>query len=286
MHSQSMSRRGFLKASAIVGAAVVGATMSRDLLAAEDYGGHSIPVGLQLYTVGRDMSKDLDATIEKVAKIGYKGVEFAGYYGKSAKDLRKLLDANGLKCCGTHVPGGMLALDADNFQKTVDFAKEIGCPNLIVASMRAEGKQGWEKAAEHFNHLSDKLEPMGLRIGYHCHPPDFKKVDGETTWDIFCSNTKKQVITQCDIGHMGTAGVDPVMYLNKYPGRALSVHVKPSSRIKHGELLGEDELNWPAIFKACETVGGTQWYIVEYDGGSMEKAEKTMGVLRKWGKVV
>jgi sugar phosphate isomerase/epimerase len=89
---------------------------------------------------------------------------------------------------------------------------------------------------------------------------------------------------QCDLGHMGTAGVGPVMYLNKYPGRAASVHVKPSARQKRDLLVGEDELNWPAIFKACETVGATEWYIVEYDGGSMDKAAKTIETLKKWGK--
>ena len=91
---------------------------------------------------------------------------------------------------------------------------------------------------------------------------------------------------QCDLGHMGSAGVDPVAYLNKYPGRASSVHVKPSAKIKRGGLVGDtdDDLKWPEIFKACESVGGTEWYIVEYDGGSMEKAEKTIETLRQWGK--
>ena len=91
---------------------------------------------------------------------------------------------------------------------------------------------------------------------------------------------------QCDLGHMGSAGVDPVAYLNRYPGRASSVHVKPSAKKQRGGLVGDadDDLNWPAIFKACETVGGTEWYIVEYDGGSMEKAQKTIELLRRWGK--
>ena len=75
---------------------------------------------------------------------------------------------------------------------------------------------------------------------------------------------------------MGTAGVDPVAYLNKYPGRASSVHVKPSAKNKRGGLVGDsdDTLNWPEIFKSCESVGGTEWYIVEYDGGSTERSRK------------
>jgi sugar phosphate isomerase/epimerase len=89
---------------------------------------------------------------------------------------------------------------------------------------------------------------------------------------------------QCDLGHMGTAGADQVAYLKKYPGRASTVHVKPANA---APLLGDakDSNNWPEIFRACEGVGGTEWYIVEYDGGSMDKVVKTMDVLRGWGKV-
>ena len=74
--------------------------------------------------------------------------------------------------------------------------------------------------------------------------------------------------------------------MTKYPGRASRVHVKPSSKVGRGGLVGgpDDDLKWPEIFKACETVGGTECYVVEHDGGSMEKAEKTIETLRKWGK--
>ena len=281
MAGPSIDRRTFLKSAAALAAAA--ALPSRPLRAADDYGGKSIPVGLQLYTIGREANADPAAALAKVAQLGYRGVEFAGYFGKDAKTLRKMLDDNGLKCCGSHL-GLDLFLKGDNFKKTVDFAKTLGCPLLNVPGQRNAGKQGWVDSARRFNDLSDKLKPLGLRIGYHCHPGDFEKIDGEPVWDIFFGNTNKDVVMQCDLGHMGTADVDPVMYLNKYPGRAASVHVKPSAKQKRNLLVGEDELNWPAIFKACETVGGTEWYIVEYDGGSMEKAARTIETLKKWGK--
>ena len=281
MTARSLDRRTFLKsAAAFAAAAAIKPGLVR---AADDYGGKTIPVALQLYTIGREAGADPAAALARVAKMGYKAVEFAGYFGKDAKTLRKMLDDNGLKCCGSHL-GLNLFLQGDNFQKTTEFAKTLGCTILTVPGQRNIGKQGWIDSAKRFDELADKLKPMGMRIGYHCHPGDFEKVDGEPVWDVFFGNTKKDVVMQCDLGHMGTAGVDPVMYLNKYPGRAASVHVKPSARVKRNVLVGEDELNWPAIFKACETVGGTEWYIVEYDGGSMEKAEKTMETLKKWGK--
>ena len=90
------SRRDLLKLG--LGAAAV-CTTGVNLFAADK---KKIPIGLQLYSVRNDCQKDLPAVIQAVAKMGYQGVEFAGYYGRKADELRKLLDDNGLKCCGTH----------------------------------------------------------------------------------------------------------------------------------------------------------------------------------------
>jgi len=294
MKMQNISRRNFLQSTITTGAlAVVGATcIRRDLLAAEDYGAKKIPIGLQLYTIGGDMRKDPAGTLAKVAQLGFKGIEFAGYPSPDAKEVRKLLDDHGLKCCGSHV--AINTLKGDNFSKSVEFAKTIGNTRLIAPSLfrgfssdPEKDKKMIEDLADELSEISDKLKPEGLRTGFHCHPGEFKKIGDSTVWDIFFTRARKEVIMQCDLGHMGSAGVDPVAYLTKYPGRASSVHVKPSAKKKHGGLVGDsdDDLKWPEIFKACETVGGTEWYIVEYDGGSMEKAEKTIELLRKWGKL-
>src|SRR5207244_12105255 len=100
MKTQSISRREFLKTTAAV---AVAATTPGDLFAADSYGGNKIPFGLQLYSVRNECAKDLDGTLTAVAKMGYKAVEFAGYYWRDAKSLRKLLDDVGLKCSGTHI---------------------------------------------------------------------------------------------------------------------------------------------------------------------------------------
>ena len=290
MKAQTVSRRTFLKSGAATAALAAAGSFpaAQTLFAAEDYGGRKIPIGLQLYTIGGDMRKmGNEAALAAVAKAGFKGVEFAGYLGLEAKALRKLLDDNGLKACGSHIR--LEAMQGDGLEKTIEFNKTIGKTRLIAPSLGGKytaSKKSLEDAADAFNEIADKLKPHGLRTGFHCHPGEFKMIDGETVWDIFFSRAKKDVIMQCDLGHMGSAGVDPVKVLTKYPGRASSVHVKPSAKIKRGGLVGDadDDLKWPEIFKACETVGGTEWYVVEYDGGSMEKAEKTIELLRKWGK--
>jgi len=289
MNTTILSRRSFLKTatSAALGAAG-SCCLPSDLRAAEEYGGKKIPIGLQLYTIGGDMRKmGNEAALAAVAKAGFKGVEFAGYLGLDAKALRKLLDDNGLKACGSHIR--LEAMQGTEFDKTVEFNKTIGNTRLIAPSLSGKytsSKKALEDAADAFNEIADKLKPLGMRTGFHCHPGEFRQIEGETVWDIFFSRAKKEIIMQCDLGHMGTAGVDPVKYMTKYPGRAASVHVKPSAKVSRGGLVGgpEDDLKWPEIFKACESVGGTEWYVVEYDGGSMEKAEKTIETLRKWGK--
>jgi len=290
MKPQLVSRRTFLKASAATAALAAAGSFSvtQTLFAAENYGGKKIPIGLQLYTIGGDIRKlGPEAALAAVAKAGYKGVEFAGYLGLDAKALRKLLDDNGLQACGSHVR--LEAMQGDGFEKTIEFNKTIGNTRLIAPSLggkHTSSKKALEDAADAFNDIADKLKPLGMRTGFHCHPGEFRQLDGETIWDIFFSRAKMDVIMQCDLGHMGTAGVDPVKVLTKYPGRASSVHVKPSAKVSRGGLVGgpDDDLKWPEVFKACETVGGTEWYVVEYDGGSMEKAEKTIETLRKWGK--
>ena len=201
------------------------------------------------------------------------------------KDIRKMLDDNGLQAVGCHT--ALNTLQGEEFDKTVEFNKIIGNPRLVVPSLAANytnSRMSIEGAADIFNGIAAKLKPLGMRTGFHCHPGEFRQVEGATVWDTFFTRANRDVIMQCDLGHMGTADADQVAYISKYPGRSATVHVKPAHA---APLLGDtpDTNKWPEIFKACESVGGTEWYIVEYDGGSMDKVVRTMDVLKKWGKV-
>src|SRR5262245_58572235 len=183
MKTNSLSRREFLKASTLT-ATTMGTLGSFDLLAAEPYGGNKIPFGLQLYSVRNECAKDLPGTVTAVAKMGYKAVEFAGYHGRDAATLRKLLDDTGLKCCGTHI--ALDTLLGDKLEKTIEFNKTLGNQFLIVPSLSAKytkTHQGWLDAADIFNELADKVKPHGLRVGYHNHNIEFKLLDGEMPWD-------------------------------------------------------------------------------------------------------
>jgi sugar phosphate isomerase/epimerase len=278
-----MNRRTFFQVSA--GAAAIAAGSGPALLTAQDYGGKRIPFALQLYTIGADLRRDMAGTLQQVAKLGFKGVEFAGFNNVAAADIKKMLDDNGLQCVGCHT--GLNTLMGAEFDRTVEFNRAIGNPRPIVPSLSSNyisSRKAIEDTADIFNGIAEKLKPLGMRTGFHNHPGEFRDVEGSTVWDIFFARANRDVIMQCDLGHMGTAGANQMAVMAKFPGRAVTVHVKPSNA---APLLGDtaDKNNWPEIFRACETVGGTEWYILEYDGGSMDKVVRSMELLKQWGKV-
>ena len=226
-----------------------------------------IPIGLQLYSVRSACSKDLPGVLKKVAAMGYDGVEFAGYYGFSAEEIKKMLDENGLKCCGTHILKD--GLSGENLQKTIDFNKKIGNRYLIVAWMPpsyAESIDTIKETAKFFNEVAAKAAKQGMMVGYHAHGDDFKKVDGqsETAWNMLFENLDPQVVMQMDVGNCQGGGCDPIAVLKKFPGRAKTVHLKEDGG-KPQALIGEGKVDWKSVFEICKTSGGTQWMIVEYE---------------------
>ena len=286
--STTHSRREFLKTGALTATAALTAGPAAQLFAADSYGGNKIPFGLQLYSVRNECAKDLVGTVTAVAKMGYKAVEFAGYHGRDAATLRRLLDDTGLKCCGTHI--ALDTLLGDKLEKTIEFNQTIGNKFLIVPSLPGKytkTRQGWMDAADIFNDLVEKVKPHGMRVGYHNHNIEFKPLEGELPWDTFFNRTKKEVVIQFDMGNGVAEGGDPVVFLKRKPGRVASVHVKPYSKAKPNALIGDDEQPWPEIFRLCETVAGVEWYIIEYESDAfppLVSVEKTLAVMRRWGK--
>ncbi len=248
----------------------------------------NIPIGLQLYSVREDCARDLPAVLSAVAKMGYVGVEFAGYYGYSAEDLRKLLDDNGLKCCGTHT--GIDTILGDNLQATIDFNKTLGNIYLIVPGLPGQYTQSraaWLETAKLFNEASARAGQQGMLVGYHNHHTEFTPLDGELPWDTFFGNTVKEVVMQLDTGNALHGGADVVPFLERYPGRALTVHLKEYSKTNDKALIGEGDVRWDQIFNLCETSGGTRWYIVEQESYAyppLECVDRCLQKLRAMGK--
>ncbi len=287
---KSISRRGLLAksvaAAALLASTANAAPMERTRTGQSSRGRRRrIPIGLQLYSVRADCQKDLPGTIAAVAKMGYQGVEFAGYYGRSAKDMRKLLDDNGLKCCGTHT--GIDTLLGDNLAKTIEYNKTIGNKYLIAPGLPGKyssSHQAWLDTAKLFNELAEKVKLQGMLVGYHNHSAEFKAMDGELPWDTFYGNTSEDVVMQLDVGNAIHGGVDPLPYIYRYPGRAITVHVKEFSKTNNKALVGEGDVNWRAFSALCRAVGKTEWYIIEqesYAFSPLECAEKCLQNVRE-----
>ena len=161
-----------------------------------------IPIAVQVYSVRGAASKDLAGTLAAIAKMGYEGVEFAGYYGKDPKDIRKMLDDTGLKCCGTHT--GINEFRGDRFERTAEIHKTLGAKFMIVPGGIDGDLHDVEKnkrIAEEFSQFAEKAKPFGLVVGYHAHGGDAKLVDGIPAWERFFDATAPEVIMQMDIGN-------------------------------------------------------------------------------------
>lgn len=247
-----------------------------------------IPIGVQLYSVREDAKNDLPGVLEAIGKMGYDGVEFAGYYGHEAAQIKQWLDDNGLKCCGTHT--GIQTLLGDELQKTIDFNKTLDNPYLIVPGLGreyTESREAWLKTAQIFNEISAKVREQDCWVGYHNHHTEFTPLDGEMPWDTFFGNTNKDVVMQLDSGNALHGGADIVPFLERYPGRALTVHLKEYDANNDKALIGEGQIRWNEIFDLCERSGNTQWYIVEQESyalSPMECIDKCLQKLREMGK--
>lgn len=248
-----------------------------------------IPIGLQIYSVRSVAADDLFGVLESVAKMGYDGVEFAGYYGHSAADIRKVLDDNGLVCCGTHT--GMAALTDENFDETVNIHKTLGTQFVIIPWIPEEERNTSEacvKTAGKLTELTEKLEAVGLRLGFHAHGGDMTPLDGgQSAWQLLGEHTPETFIMQYDTANGMGGGADPVEPIRMFPGRALSTHLK-EYKDGHGKaVVGEGDVPWTAVFEACETVGGTQWYVVEHEqesGDVMDAVARCLANLKAMGK--
>ena len=225
-----------------------------------------IPIGVQLYSVREDCAHDLPGTLAAVAAMGYDGVEFAGYYDYNAADLRRMLDENGLKCCGTHIRLDTLLGDA--LPETVAFNQVLGNRYLIVPSLPAERRSSntaWKETGILFSQIAERLAPYNMRTGYHNHAVEFEIIEGETGFDAFFGSTDPRVIMQLDIGNALHGGADPLDYLRRYPQRLGTIHLKEYSAARPEVLLGQGDVPWAQVFQVCEAAGSTEWYIIEQE---------------------
>jgi len=275
MSLHAMNRRTFLQTASTVTAATL--LTSRFGWAAAE---HKIDkVGVQLYTVRDLMKEDFEGTIAKVAQIGYKEVEFAGYFGRTGQQVRAVLDKNNLKAPSTHVQYDELD---DKFPSVIDTSKEIGLEYIICPWIPEDLRKSpdiWKQASEKFNRCGELSKKAGMQFGYHNHWFEFLPVNGKLPYDEILKLCDANLVKmELDLCWITTAGQDPVKYFERYPGRFPLVHVKDLKKLpkiteggpqNFGDTVdltevGSGIIDWKRIFAHSEQAG-IKHYIVEHD---------------------
>lgn len=227
-----------------------------------------LPIAVQLYTLRNECEADFRGTVEKVAKIGYKGVELAGNTGgMGAKELKTFLDNLGLKVAGSHVGIDMLTKDLD---AAMDFAKEVGNKWIVCPYLSEEWRQdaaAWASVGATLNKIGKKCKTEGLQLCYHNHSFEFQKYDGKYGMEILYGSADADLLkAELDTYWVKHGGEDPAEYVRKFAGRLPLLHCKDMAKDEKKSFaeVGEGTLDWPEIFKAADQAG-VEWYIVEQD---------------------
>jgi sugar phosphate isomerase/epimerase len=279
-------RRDFLRRA---GAALAAGAVTPQLLRALDA---SAPaerikrIGLQLYTVRDEMEKDVDRTLARVAKIGYKEVEFAGYFARTPQQIRKALDANGLTAPSSHID--IATVRAADWPRTLEGARTMGMEYLIVASLDDDDRvsqQSYRAAADTLISASRSAAAAGITLGYHNHNYEFEPLGGKTGLEVMLERTTGSgVVFEMDIYWITSAGQDPLAWFAKWPGRFPLVHVKDAGPAPKYVMhdVGAGVIDWKHIFKMSKQAG-IKHYFVEHDepGDAFKSAAASYAYLKK-----
>lgn len=228
----------------------------------------SLPISLQLYTVRDLTDKDYAGTMKKIAALGYKNVEIAGYGNlKNAGEVRKALDDAGLKASGRHA--GIDLLNAD-INKVMDECQTLGTKNVIcpwLPDERRSSAEIWKKNAAEINAAGKECQKRGFELSYHNHSFEFDKFNGKTAMETFWESTDPAAVkSELDVYWVKHGGLDPVSYMRQLGRRIVLVHLKDMAAGADRKFapVGTGILDFKAICDECSRLG-VKYGIVEQD---------------------
>jgi sugar phosphate isomerase/epimerase len=298
------SRRAFLKNSAMA-IAVAG------ILPGESFASFKKKhtVGIQLYSVRDDMSKDPAGTLKKLAEMGYQYVEHANYinrkfYGYTAKDFKSLLDSLGLKMLSGHTRMEATYWDdgkkdfTDAWKWTIEDAAVVGQQYVINPSLDPTLRKSYDgtlKYMEVFNKSGELCKRHGMKFGYHNHDFEFSTVlNNKKLYDIILQNTDPALVTQqLDMGNLYNGGAVAIAIVMQYPGRFELMHVKDEIKATSGTeqyestILGDGIVGTRQVVDLGLKSGGTRHFIIEqesYQGKTpLDCSKADLEMMKKWG---
>ncbi|WP_261128988.1 sugar phosphate isomerase/epimerase [Bacillus sp. Marseille-Q3570] len=226
-------------------------------------------IGLQLYSIHEKTAKDFLGTVQKVAEIGYEGVQFAGFFETAARDVKMVLDENGLVSAGAHI--ALDQLKDEELKRTLEYQHVIGNKLIICPGIPAEKRQSvddYKAIAETFNQIGEICKKDGFTFGYHNHDFEFDRFGERTGFDLLFENTDPSLVKmELDCYWAAFADHDPYNIIDKYRDRIVSLHIKDMKLIngdKIGTEVGNGQLNFGSIVKAAEEYG-IEWLTVEQE---------------------
>jgi len=238
----------------------------------------SIPIGLELYSVRDELTKDPTATLKAVGKMGYECVEFYAPYFQwntdHAKEVRKQLDDLGLRCYSTH--NDMKSFTTDGIGHAIELNKILGTRYVVLASpdRKLTTIDEYKQLADTLNHANKTFELQGLHAGYHNHDAEWHSIGGQVPMQVLAAKTDKSIMLQLDVGTCVEAGADPVAWIDSHPKRIRSLHLKDWSPGKGYQVLfGEGTVPWKKVFAAAESKGGVEYYLIEQEGSRFPELE-------------
>lgn len=298
-----MQRRTFVKAT---GAAAVGGWLTAGPLAAAPA---RRPIGLELFTVLREMDQDAAGTLKKVAALGYQEVETSfsskpGYYGLKPREFAALTKDLGLAWPSQAVPAAPFKLPAgappltdatgkpliippaknllENLPEVLDDAAAGGVPFLVCVGMPPTTLDEVKKLIDGLNTWGAAAHRAGLTFCYHNHDLEFKPLAGQVPYELLLAHTDAQTVKmELDLAWAVKGGYDPVELMRKHPGRFPLWHVKDlSANHQTPEPVGRGTLDFKRIF-ASASLAGLQHLFVEHDQpadpyGSITTSKQTL----------
>ncbi len=223
-------------------------------------------LGLQLYTVRRELARDFAGTLATVAQIGYREVEFAGYFGQAPRDVRALLDRHHLSAPAAHVA----SLAPDEWHAALAAAPVVGHRYLVVGWTPPEARRtldDYARLAAGFNRAGAEARAAGLQLAYHNYDYECVPLGGRLPYDVLLAETDPQLVQlEIDLYWLIKGGQDPLRYFERWPGRVPLVHVKDSAGPPDHRMVdvGAGTIDFASIFARREQAG-IRHYFVEHD---------------------
>jgi sugar phosphate isomerase/epimerase len=259
------------------------------------------PIGLQLYTIGDALRTDFDGALRTVAAIGYRAVESnLNLAGRDAATLKQAFSALGLTWESAHVAGDELRA---GLERTIETAHAVGlkylvCPFPLVPgsfkdAIAGIGLDDWKANADLFNHIGERTRAAAMQFAYHNHNLEFRMYGGVSGYDTLLELTNPALVKlELDCGWMVSAGLDPVTYLGRYPGRYVMLHLKdlradhiPNTDLKMASTeVGKGIIDWPRLLRAAAERGVKAAYVEQeppFARSSLDSVQESFLYLRR-----